>query len=309
MDATGVAFNMTSTPSKAETEVQRFADAVPPNFTHWFVAEQAIGGVLLMAVILTVILSRTLVRTGTWLNMLVCWVISVLSYTLLSFAGRQTGPQPELGLCMFQATLTYGAPALCAFSALSLTIQVWFDISPPTKSFWYLHRTIILICIPYLVYIVTMIEALLMALYNREVVVRGAYCVVKNGIPGLITAILVVLAAFIGIVFQVLIGRTIMRARRVAHRTGSAGPSLSILIRMSIASLIILSTIVLSVEFARTDDFSQISNAAIGAMPVVTFLIFGTNRDIFAVWVFWKKYPRTVVLNFDASSGKEDALP
>ncbi|KDR76147.1 hypothetical protein GALMADRAFT_225829 [Galerina marginata CBS 339.88] len=58
----------------------------------------------------------------------------IASITNVLLLGRQTGPQPNVGLCLFQAMLIYAFPVLCAFSAASFTLQVYLSIHLALKS-------------------------------------------------------------------------------------------------------------------------------------------------------------------------------
>jgi hypothetical protein len=88
-----------------------------PTFVRVFIAEQALGFVGLAAVLITVLVCPRVRRNGPWLNFLLACVLYSLSYLLLAFAGQQSGPQPDFGLCLAQAVLTYGAPPLYVHSS------------------------------------------------------------------------------------------------------------------------------------------------------------------------------------------------
>ncbi|KZT22579.1 hypothetical protein NEOLEDRAFT_643412 [Neolentinus lepideus HHB14362 ss-1] len=56
------------------------------------------------------------------------WIVSCISYTLLLFAGRQTGPAPSFCLCLTQAILIYAAPVLSAFAGMALILQLLCNV-------------------------------------------------------------------------------------------------------------------------------------------------------------------------------------
>jgi hypothetical protein len=116
-------------------------------FAHAFVAEQLVGAGLLVLLLGTVLICH-MRRSTTWLNFiasctsflavpssrnsvphdLCCSVIIfAVSYSLLTFAGAQTGPAPSFSLCLVQAALVYGAPPLCGATALAFTVEARFS--------------------------------------------------------------------------------------------------------------------------------------------------------------------------------------
>jgi hypothetical protein len=77
-----------------------------------FVALNFVGGIGLLMVILTALLSPNVRRLPTWYNFCASWVVSCISYTLLTFGGQQTTPTPSYPLCSMQAALIYAVPPL-----------------------------------------------------------------------------------------------------------------------------------------------------------------------------------------------------
>lgn len=102
--------------SMLESEPQSAQGAgSPPNraLIAAFNAVQMTGLVLLLAIILTAWLAPSVKRSIAWFNVIVSWIFSASSFLLLM--GRQTGPEPPFGLCLFQSMLIYAAPSMyCA---------------------------------------------------------------------------------------------------------------------------------------------------------------------------------------------------
>jgi hypothetical protein len=73
-------------------------------------ALEIFGLVSLCAVLLTAIFSSKVQRTATWFSFINAWIFSCLGHLVL--LGQQTGPQPEFGLCLFQAAVIYAAAPL-----------------------------------------------------------------------------------------------------------------------------------------------------------------------------------------------------
>ena len=51
-------------------------------------------------------------RLATWYSFMLSWAIMSTSYLLLFFAGYLNNPQPPVGLCIIQSSLTFACPPL-----------------------------------------------------------------------------------------------------------------------------------------------------------------------------------------------------
>jgi len=70
-----------------------------------------IGLVVLGSTLLTAWLSRQVQRGTLWFGFNLSWLSASIGHLLL--LGHQTGPPPNRGLCLTQATFVYGTPVLC----------------------------------------------------------------------------------------------------------------------------------------------------------------------------------------------------
>ncbi|KAJ3977450.1 hypothetical protein EV361DRAFT_957877, partial [Lentinula raphanica] len=89
-----------------------------------FLTLQLIG---VVGSVFTILIARLslIKRHLTWYNFLASWVISGTSYSLLLFAGRidlsgEADFTVPFGLCLFQSSLIYAAPPLCATTMLGM---------------------------------------------------------------------------------------------------------------------------------------------------------------------------------------------
>lgn len=84
----------------------------PPDITFIVIFDilHIFAFVLLGALILTVIMCARPQRCSFWFFFISAWFITSFSNLLL--LGRQTGPAPPFGLCLFQASLVYASPAM-----------------------------------------------------------------------------------------------------------------------------------------------------------------------------------------------------
>jgi hypothetical protein len=103
---------------------------------------------------------------------------------------------------------------------------MWLSTRPrqaatPSPSQW---RTPLLVVSPYLLWLLVMLHALVHGLANRAFVTRlgsSEYCVIRTGVPGRLSAALVVVLTILTLVFQGLVARRLW-SLGVAHRRAEA---------------------------------------------------------------------------------------
>ncbi len=92
-----------------------------------FVVLNFVGGIGLLIVILAALLSPNVRRLPTWYNFCASWVVSCVSYTLLTFGGQQAAPEPSHNLCSMQAALIYAVPPLLVILPRLADLSRWAD--------------------------------------------------------------------------------------------------------------------------------------------------------------------------------------
>nr|VWP01836.1 Cytochrome P450 monooxygenase BOT1 (EC (Botrydial biosynthesis cluster protein 1) (Calcineurin-dependent protein 5) [Ganoderma boninense] len=212
-----------------------------------FVAFQAIGGIGLLAVLLTVVLAPKVYRHFTWLNFCITWLIYCISYLLLAFTGAQTSAvPPSYPLCLTQASLIYAAPVLVAMSTFALVLQLWFTLSkalapPKTKQRDCLRDGFLLIS-PYVAWLAEVVAILVVGTMHPKDVERSShfvYCTISTGRPGNITAGIVAGILLVMVGFDVYIGAVLYKNWRALHKSDHPFQiPLSLLIRVALFSLV-----------------------------------------------------------------------
>jgi hypothetical protein len=102
-----------------------------------FVALNFVGGIGLFVVTLTAIFSPKVRRLPTWYNFCVSWILSCISYTLLTFAGQQTTSSPSHSLCFAQSVLIYAVPPLSvSFHCFQLILMKRNPARAVPRSHW-----------------------------------------------------------------------------------------------------------------------------------------------------------------------------
>ncbi|KAI1786457.1 hypothetical protein LXA43DRAFT_975775 [Ganoderma leucocontextum] len=262
-----------------------------------FIAFQATGAIGLLAVLLTVILAPKVYRHFTWLNFCITWLIYCISYLLLAFTGSQTSPEPpSYPLCLTQASLIYAAPVLVAMSTFALVLQLWFTLSkalaPPKAKQRDCLRNGFLLLAPYVAWLTEIIVILVIGTMHPTDVERAGhfvYCTISTGRPGNITAAIVAAILLVMVGFDIYIGAMLYRNWRALQ--GSDQPfqiPFSLLVRVALFSLVCVIGIGCAFVFLANVSYFA-GNVIISLMPMIAFLVFGTQRDILKVWMFWRR--------------------
>ncbi|RDB27485.1 hypothetical protein Hypma_003846 [Hypsizygus marmoreus] len=269
-----------------------------------FIAFHLVGlfGTLLM--LLTLWLSRsTTPRHSTWFSFAFSWIISTVSYTLLFWGGRLSGPEPEYTLCLIQGILIYAASPLTAATTLALVIQIWFLVrsvvtaTPSNKS----GRTpplvtAVLLVVPYIFFISIVVGTLVIGWQDPRTVRRvgsGMYCSFRNKVPGRLSTILVASIMIPAVVLEVLICRSLRRQWTLfLHQKDS----LPMILRVVLFTFFGIVAVALSLLFFVKVHHGSELNIVISTLPIAAVVIFGTQPDLIRTWIFWKKRPQTVIM-------------
>ncbi|KAJ7333401.1 hypothetical protein DFH08DRAFT_881155 [Mycena albidolilacea] len=263
----------------------------------------ALGFISVALVFLTVLLSPNVKRISTWyLYMLAWW-----SFTLSPFLviGHQThfDPPPSFALCLVDSALIYASCPFAAFATLSLTLQLYLNITTrmkggnirPVSGF-------VLLAIPLILYLFMFLWTLILGILNPDRVKLepgGLYCHLDHSPQSIVGAGLVLLATFTALVIEVMIVILLARhwrAFRALQRPREHTVSLSIIIRVLVFA--IFPVIGLGLGFTAsvpgfTDRIFPAYNLFLASLPTAAALIFGSQSDILHVWMFWRVERKT----------------
>ncbi|KAF8897188.1 hypothetical protein BD779DRAFT_357086 [Infundibulicybe gibba] len=78
--------------------------------------------------LLLFITMRSKQRHPTFYNLCISFIIIGISSSLLLYAGKTTGPEPPKALCLLQASLLLGMPAISSLSAFGLVFRTFIVI-------------------------------------------------------------------------------------------------------------------------------------------------------------------------------------
>jgi len=256
-----------------------------------FLAFQLLGLIGSVALVLTTTLSTRATRNATWQNFFTSWIISTLSYSLLLFAGQVQRPQPAFGVCLAQAGLIYGIPSLTAATTFGLIAQIWFKVQTLLRQKVQNERlwTIAILILPYCMLFGMVVASWVTGVRNPgsvAIIGSGMYCHIgSSGTLGKVSAALVALTLIPTLTFEILICIALRRNWATFKRMHN---SMSIILRVVVFTLIGVLAISLSALFVFSSNHGPGVNIALAAMPVIAVLVFATQKDILAVWMFWR---------------------
>lgn len=252
-----------------------------------FVALQLIGGCGLFITLLTAMMGREVKRYSTWYSFGASWVFSCISYTLLAFAGQRTGPEPVFGLCVIQMGLIYAAPSLTGCTTLALIIHMLLNLRRLLANAPFRTNSgavAALLIVPYIVWLAVFLGTLLYGTSNPDNVRRSpneTYCDSKNPLLSKISSLIVVCCTVLIVALQGVIALRLYQNRGII--SGSS-QSVTMVIRVMIFSLLGALALGVAVAYVITWKHDQAFDMLLASLPVLAFLIFGSQLDLLRVW-------------------------
>jgi hypothetical protein len=257
-------------------------------------------------------LSPKIKRHATVYNLFVTLILTSIIESLLLFAGkwRLDEPGPSYTLCLMQASLIFGCPAMVTSAAFALIYQMWWTLRNPSgttpKDGAIRHakqrkRTIVLLLLPYVLLLAIGIPSLLYGAHNPEAVNRQRrffYCNIHKkkltGAIGIVSGIILFATAFLEAWAALIIRRSwIALASAGQKRQGNALDKNSVL-RVAIFGAYIVLSFLLSFD-GLIGSRSVVPDMIRGITAIVIFLIFGTQLDVLRIWLSWITAPYYLV--------------
>jgi len=268
---------------------------------------------LLLAII---IFSRKIQRHPTFINLCVAFIVVGVSCSLLLYAGKITGPEPPKLLCLFQASLLYGIPALTSISAFMLVLQMFFVIRASYQGQEMLDRDHVLrswtmLILPWFFFMTSVLGTALVGSANPDKISRNRrffYCSVDS--PWLSNTILAFAAVALLMTFVTEVWTvSLLYKRWVAVRErGSTirwNIELNLPLRILVFGLFVIVSCSLSVIAIQQPE-SPAPDLIIASAASFIMVIFGTQRDILRALCFWRKSPPPLVMNKSAIANIAD---
>lgn len=271
-----------------------------PALINVFIAFQLFGLLGALIMLFTTALFRSQApRHAAWYSFILSWIISCLSYTLLFWAGHLAPQDPvPYTLCFIQGIFIHAAPPLTAGTTLGLVTQIWLLLrSATTTGARAQHISPLLLTatliIPYMMFVGIMVTTLVIGWKDPQTVERsgsGMYCSFTNVIPGRLSSLLCIVILVPAVVLEVLVCR-MLHSHWGAFRAEKYAKSM--VLRVTIFALVGILAVCLSFVFFFIIDHAAVLNIVISVAPVAAVLIFGTQADLYRVYMFWRKRPQT----------------
>ncbi|KAF9004014.1 hypothetical protein BDQ17DRAFT_1355343 [Cyathus striatus] len=245
--------------------------------------------VLVCLAILPPLFSSQIKRSSTWFIHLISWLVYSISFVFI--IGQQTGPEPEFGACLFQASLIYSTPPFCAFAATFFLAEFYLQIrsflygshiNKVWRRFFNLFPVVLFACLICFALVSTQDAS------SPQRIESGLFCHIVHGPQYIVSAVLIIIAAAIMIPLQVVTFRLLYRNRSTLKEQTStdntpATISISVSIRMMLFTLIVGIGIGLTilVTSSESNDASRIGSLLLPTLPILSAISFGTQTDVF----------------------------
>ncbi|KAK0213584.1 hypothetical protein IW262DRAFT_317797 [Armillaria fumosa] len=251
---------------------------------------QALGIVLLLALLAPALFSPNVKRTATWFGMIVSVIICCVSYSILMFIGGQDGPEPSAGVCLFQACLVHSTPIFAVSCALSFVMDLsvsffctFLGKTPPRVT------PIILLASSSLLFLFGVLDTLVMGLGNPKAVRRNEshlYCHITTPTSTLVFCILGVILTFATIIAEVamvvIIRKTLGKLRRQSGSPNIELPT-RLLVRLFSFSICICITLCINAYSIVGSSKGSVPSAwyfLLNTVPIGGVVTFATQKDI-----------------------------
>jgi len=270
--------------SQSQEEIEKI---IHDNVAAAFVALQLIGGCGLLIVVLTATFGPGVKRYSTWYSFGASWVFSCLSYTLLAFAGQRTGPVPDYALCVVQSALIYAAPSLTGCTTLALVVHMLLNLRRLLANAPFRTESGIiaaLLIMPYVVWLAEFVGVFVYGFINPETVRRSpneTYCDSSNPMLSKISSMVVLACMVLIIVIQGIIAVRLYRNRSVIS---GCGKSITMVIRVMLFSILGALALGVAVAYVITWQHDQAFDMILASLPLLAFLIFGSQLDLIRIW-------------------------
>ncbi|KIM45952.1 hypothetical protein M413DRAFT_298403 [Hebeloma cylindrosporum] len=250
-----------------------------------------------------VLLSKRVQRHPTFVNLLLAFIIVGISSSLLVYAGKTTGPEPSSILCLLQASLLYGVPALTSTAALILVFRMFITIR---ATFYgaddydrdHVIRLWAMLIAPYVAFFISVLATAIIGAANPGRISRSRrffYCSVESdSLTNTLTifSAITLFSTLVLIVWTVvLLFRRWQLSKRGSYLKWTV--DLSLPLRIIAFGIYIIAAMSLSLLSIKSPS-NPAPDLVIASASTAVVLVFGTQTDILGVLCFWRR-PRDKV--------------
>ncbi|TFK65867.1 hypothetical protein BDN72DRAFT_845047 [Pluteus cervinus] len=245
--------------------------------------------ILILVILSTAALTRDLRRIKMWYTFLCVQLFYVISFLLHPF--KKLDYEPEFGLCLLQAMLVHAAPLAANWALLALIVEVYTLI----RTNWTSQGKfkLVIFSTPVFIFAGVAIAVLVDGLKHPSSVgmtPESLYCHLISTGPytTVMDAIIYLLPTVICFTLSFTIGFSVYRySRDIERQSVLSGVSPSSVIR--VAALLLGPIPALSCLLPRTYVQLQQTGHFLFLMPILTAIVFGTQRDMVAAMFPWSR--------------------
>ncbi|KAE9403543.1 hypothetical protein BT96DRAFT_486629 [Gymnopus androsaceus JB14] len=273
-----------------------------------FCSLQLVGACFFLLLILTAALSKRVKRFPTWYSFCFSWIISCMSYSLILVMNAYAGAggfkhsDSDLGsgsrrwqaerVCLTQAALIYASPALTGFTSLAMCLHVFLYIRAALKGRPEDVKTItttLLVAIPYIIWTVMFVVLFQLGQAMPHAVQLGRakyYCHLELPEPVTVCSAIAVIAA-VGV--AVVEGWMVFEVHKHRSSLERTTHPMAFIIRVLVFGLVDLFALIVGILFLLPITRGLGVEFLLSLIPLLGILIFGSQKDMLQVWMFWNK--------------------
>ncbi|KAA1467986.1 hypothetical protein DENSPDRAFT_833164 [Dentipellis sp. KUC8613] len=275
-----------------------------------------LGGQAGLPLLVFTFLTKRVHRHPTFINFCITMIIYSVIFCLVFYTTEYNDtPTPSRGLCLAQASMIVGAFPMASMAALVLVFEIWATCQGADSAMLNFitktSTTVILILIPYVALAgFTIVSALVAAkIPDSAKFANGFYCSIQlYPIRRLIVPIVNLVIVTVIVVFEVAI---VVQWYRRWHRLKESfplaerRPDAMLCFRVALFNFYTIITLATAIPFATNSGAHAFSYIVDAGLPIATFLVFGTQKDVFIAWGISKELPD---LTRRDSTASEDSL-
>ncbi|KAJ7134659.1 hypothetical protein C8R44DRAFT_730039 [Mycena epipterygia] len=298
---------LSNRPSLTGADQADMGSAAPALLDVWIYFNLVSNTILLPILVATFLFSRRAKRHPTLVNVCMTWIFSGVFSLLLFYAGQQSGPEPQKGLCIAQTSLLYGITPMWSVAVLVLLYNMVLGVNNPKATGVSRPKMIAMLSAPYVVQIAFSGATLAESLRHPEMVNRAHrffYCALRFPVLSFAMALF---TGVVGLGIGVLMLYLTVKLYRNWHGMRDAGrPSgidVQFLVRVLIFSMYIVFGFAVNI-ISMVAPHNLAPDLYAATIGTVVFLVFGTQADVLRTWCFWTHAsppPKTVYLPREAN--------
>ncbi|KAI0262173.1 hypothetical protein BC834DRAFT_400412 [Gloeopeniophorella convolvens] len=255
---------------------------------------QLLGGHILMPLLVGTFMFSRARRDITLVNLCTTFIITAICSCLLLYTGEFQGPEPDKVLCMFQSAAVDASPPMWVTALLAFVYHMWRVVDPNStwRPFTVYQKAIVIIA-PYFVFLVFCIANIAITSQTPEILKRSErqlYCDTSAKVMPRVSAAYTCILDLVAVALTFHLGIRLYKSIHCMRRAGTPGiHDMGLTIRIMTFGAYILAGLVFGIASAFVNADATPRDIYISTLSLAVFAIFGTQRDVIRVWMFWRR--------------------